>query len=189
MFACLSSNLHTVWAWQYSSKMKQDLRYTHGDIFETFPFPDGVLSDEDPELTALGEKFFDARRDYMVANGKGMTKFYNDLHAPDCNDPAIVACREFQKEIDDAVLAAYEIDDIDLDIGFHQVGYLPAGKNTRYTMSEDARQKVLARLALLNKERHEAESKSGNASRRVKSVKASNTDALDDLFTALGGGL
>lgn len=188
LFAFLSSDLHTVWAWKYSSKMKQDLRYTHGDIFETFPFPDGVLSGEDTELAALGEEFFNARRDYMIANDKGMTKFYNDLHDPDCDDAAIVACRDLQKKIDDAVMAAYGIDDIDLRIGFHEVDYLPVEKNTRYTMSEEARQMVLARLALLNKERHEAETK-GAASKT--SALTSRRDAnlsQDDLFFANGGG-
>ena len=157
LFSCLSSDLHVVWAWEHGSKMKQDLRYTHGDIFQTFPFPDGVLTDEDAELSALGEKFFGARRGYMIANDKGMTKFYNDFHDPDCNDPEIAACRELQQQIDDAVLAIYGFEDINLDIDFHKVGYLPADKNTRYTISEEARRKVLSRLAALNKERHDAE--------------------------------
>ena len=189
LFACMSSDLHVVWAWEHGSRMKQDLRYTHGDIFETFPFPDGVLSDEHAELAALGEKFVDARRGYMVANDKGMTKFYNDFHDPGCNDAAIVACRELQKQIDDVVLTAYGFDDIDLDIGFHEVGYLPADKNARYTMSEEARQKVLSRLAVLNKERHEVENKNGSADKSGASMKEPIADALDDLFAARGGGL
>ncbi|MBO9460681.1 DNA methyltransferase [Labrenzia sp. R5_0] len=191
VFSVLSSDIHAVWAWFQKTSMGADLHslsYTSGDIFETFPFPDKVLSDDAAELTALGEKFFEARRDYMVATDKGMTKFYNDFHDPGCNDAAIVACRDLQKQIDEAVLATYGFDDIDLDIGFHQVAYLPAGKNTRYTMSEDARQKVLSRLALLNKERHEAESKKGGAGKHGASMKASNTDMRDDLFAAGGGG-
>ena len=189
LFGCLSSNLHTIWAWRYSSKMKQDPRYTHGDIFETFPFPEGVLSGDATELAVLGEKYFDARRTYMVTNNKGMTKFYNDVHDPDCSDAGIVVCRELQKDIDEAVLAAYEIADIDLDIGFHDVGYLPADKNTRFTMSEEARGEILSRLALLNKERHETESMIDSDGKHSKSVNVSDTDALDDLFTMLEGRL
>lgn len=188
LFACLSSDLHVVWAWEHGSKMKQDLRYTHGDIFETFPFPGGVLSNDSTDLASLGAEFFDARREYMVANDKGMTKFYNDFHDPDCNETAIVACRDLQKQIDDAVLVAYEIDDIDLDIGFHEVGYLPADKNTRYTMSEEARQKTLARLALLNRKQHESEANPGSTGKRSGSRRASN-DALDDLFAERGSSL
>ncbi|MBF0245760.1 MAG: hypothetical protein HQL31_10920 [Planctomycetes bacterium] len=29
LFSCLSSDLHTIWAWEHGSRMKQDLRYTH----------------------------------------------------------------------------------------------------------------------------------------------------------------
>lgn len=39
IFALLQSALHTEWAWKMSSSLKQDLRYTPSDIFETFPFP------------------------------------------------------------------------------------------------------------------------------------------------------
>ncbi len=180
LFSCLSSDLHVVWAWEHGSKMKQDLRYTHGDIFETFPFPDGVLSDEDKELSALGEKFFGARRGLMIANDKGMTKFYNDFHDPDCNDPEIAACRKLQNQIDEAVLATYGFEDINLDIDFHKVGYLPADKNIRYTMSEEAREKVLSRLAALNKERYDAEKPTNNSKtskrRKVQPGSASQTD-------------
>lgn len=184
MIACLHSELHAVWAWQYSSKMKQDLRYTHSEIFETFPFPDGVLSDEQAELDGLGKKFFETRRDYIVTNGKGMTKFYNDFHDIACNDAAIIVCRDIQTQINGAVLVAYGFDDIDLDIGFHEVRYLPPDKNTRYTMSEEARQEILCRLALLNKERHEGER--GSAGKRGTSKRVPVVDEQSELFSLQG---
>ncbi|MBF2759130.1 MAG: ATP phosphoribosyltransferase regulatory subunit [Ectothiorhodospiraceae bacterium AqS1] len=184
MIACLSSDLHVVWAWQYSSKMNQRLRYTHSDIFETFPFPDGVLSDEQAELTDLGKKFFNFRREYMIANDKGMTKFYNDFHNPTCSDAAIIACRNIQRKINDAVLVSYGFDDIDLDIGFHQVGYLPPKKNTCYTMSEGARQEILFRLALLNKERHEGETGSAGKRNVIKGMSSINESS--ELFSLQG---
>ena len=40
--ALLQSGIHDVWARKYASTMKQDLRYTPTDVFDTFPFP--VLS-------------------------------------------------------------------------------------------------------------------------------------------------
>lgn len=58
LFACISSDLHTVWAWDNCSRMKQDMRYTHGDIFETFPFPDGALDGANDALAELGERYF-----------------------------------------------------------------------------------------------------------------------------------
>jgi hypothetical protein len=157
LFACLSSDIHVVWAWEHGSRMKQDLRYTHGDIFETFSFPKNVLEGKHEGLNLLGKDFFDLRSDYMVSNDKGMTKFYNDLHDPTLNTLEIRALREKQIELNNAVLSAYGFDDLDPDYGFHHVGYLPEGKNTRFTISEEAREEVLYRLAMLNKTRHQAE--------------------------------
>ncbi|MGF6153709.1 Eco57I restriction-modification methylase domain-containing protein [Pseudomonas fluorescens] len=158
LFACLSSDIHVVWAWEHGSRMKQDLRYTHGDIFETFPFPSRVLDGESKLLSELGEEFFNLRSNYMVENNKGMTKFYNDLHDPANTNSAVQQLRELQSKINQAVIDAYGFDELDLELGFHEVAYLPEGKNTRFTISESVREGLLYRLAMLNKERYELES-------------------------------
>ena len=44
---------------------------------------------------------------------------------------------------------------------FHEVGYLPANDNVRFTISESARIEVLKRLAKLNRERWEEEEAAG----------------------------
>ena len=175
LFSCLSSDIHTIWAWEHGSRMKQDLRYTHGDIFETFPFPAGVLDDQDQLLLQLGERFFSLRSHYMVEENKGMTKLYNDLHDPAITNQTIRQLRELQTKINKAVINAYGFDEIDLEHGFHEVAYLPEGKNTRFTISESVREQLLYRLAMLNKERYEQElaavpniEASGKLSRRVK---------------------
>lgn len=186
LFASLTSDLHGVWAFEHGSRLHERLRYTHGDIFETFPFPEGVLTGEAIELAKLGEEFFVARREYMLAHDKGMTKFYNDFHDPKCNDDSIFTCRSLQEKINETILAAYEINDIYLNMDFQEVGYLPDGKNNRFTMSETARQQILSRLARFNKERHEIEAKTKNAGKHGRSSKASN-DAFGDLFAVQGG--
>ncbi|MCK0154898.1 BREX-1 system adenine-specific DNA-methyltransferase PglX [Alcanivorax sp. S6407] len=171
LFACLSSDIHAVWAWEYGSRMKQDLRYTHGDVFETFPFPDGVLDGDNEALGGLGERYFHERSAYMVENDKGMTKFYNDFHNPAVVTAEIKSLRKLQAELNNEVLRAYGFDDIDLSHGFHGVAYLPEGKNTRFTISEKAREGLLYRLAMLNKARHEAACKNAESKRDVKSVR------------------
>ncbi|WP_423185357.1 Eco57I restriction-modification methylase domain-containing protein [Alishewanella sp. d11] len=157
LFACLSSDIHAVWAWENGSRMKQDLRYTHGDIFETFPFPVGVLDDQDQQLCLLGEKFFYQRSEYMIRENKGMTKFYNDLNDPSNTNPAILQLRELQMRINQEIVNAYGFDEIDLEHGFHEVAYLPEGKNMRFTISEAAREELLYCLSMLNKSRSDAE--------------------------------
>ena len=42
-FCILQSRVHEIWARLLGSSMKDDLRYTPTDCFETFPFPAGVL--------------------------------------------------------------------------------------------------------------------------------------------------
>lgn len=157
LFACLSSDIHAVWAWEHGSRMKQDLRYTHGDIFETFPFAAGVLDDKEKLLSQLGEQFFSLRMHYMIEESKGMTKFYNDLHDPANTNSTVQQLRELQIKINQAVINAYGFDELDLEHGFHEVAYLPDGKNTRFTISESVREQLLYRLAMLNKEKYELE--------------------------------
>lgn len=155
LFATLSSDIHCVWAWEHGSKMKQDLRYSHGDVFETFPFAPGVLEDKNETLNALGEKFFETRAKILRDSNKGMTRFYNDYHDPSILTEALNGLRSQQVEINNEVLKSYGFGDLDLEYGFHQVSYLPKGKNIRFTMSEAAREEVLYRLAMLNKKRYE----------------------------------
>lgn len=102
----------------------------------------------------------------MVENNKGMTKFYNDLHDPTTVTPDIENLRKLRAELSHAVLHSYGFDDVELSHGFHDVAYLPEGKNTRFTISEEAREELLYRLAMLNKAKHEVEVKSSLAGGR-----------------------
>ncbi|MGG7643907.1 Eco57I restriction-modification methylase domain-containing protein [Rhodovulum sp. YNF3179] len=173
LFACLSSDIHAVWAYANGSRLHERLRYTHGDIFETFPFPNGILEGNHEELEDLGRTFFETRRDYMVAQDKGMTSFYNDFHDPSKTTPELEECRTLQAEINEAVIRAYGFEGVDLDYDFHEVAYLPEGKNLRLTMSEVAREDMLCRLTALNKERHEAEP-DGSISKKHAAKKATS---------------
>ncbi len=151
-FGVLQSSLHCIYAWQYSSKLKNDLRYSLSDTFETFPFPKYSSSVE-----RSAWEFHSLREKYMETNQVGLTTFYNFFHGQECHDDTVVKLRNISELIDSELLRAYEWQDIRLEHGFHQVGYLPEGQNTRYTISECARMELLHRLAMLNKERHEAE--------------------------------
>lgn len=97
----------------------------------------------------------------MESDKIGLTQFYNRFHNPEETDSRIAEMRELQVKIDEAVKSAYGWDDLVLEHGFHEVGYLPANDNVRFTISESARIEVLKRLAKLNKERWEEEEKAG----------------------------
>lgn len=156
LFACLSSDIHGVWAFEHGSRLEDRLRYAHGDIFETFPFPDGV-TEGDKSLDDIGRAYFDGRQEYLLRHDKGMTKFYNDLHDELLDTEEVANYRALHAKLSSAVLGKYGFDDIDLCYGFHKVPYLPNKDNVRYTMSEKARLEVLGRLAELNRKRYELE--------------------------------
>jgi hypothetical protein len=161
-FALLQSNLHVVYAWQHSSKMKSDLRYCPADSYETYPFP--VFAEQQQKhLENLGYKLYFLREKKKLSQNIGLTAFYKLYHNRKENSQEIEQARQLQREIDLAILDAYGWNDIDLEHGFHAVGYLPENDNIRYTISEAARIEILKRLAKLNHERWEEEQKNSLA--------------------------
>ena len=115
-FCVLQSRPHEIWARFFGSSMKDDLRYTPSDCFETFPFPDGW--DTDPIFEAAGRSYYDFRAQLMIRNDEGLTKTYNRFHDPYEEDPEIKKLRELHAAMDRAVLNAYGWTDIPIDSEF-----------------------------------------------------------------------
>ena len=103
--------------------MKDDMRYTPSDCFETFPFPAGVLdhaADDSPTtnnrplatLETAGREYYEFRAALMVRNNEGLTKTYNRFHDPDERSPDILKLRELHAAMDRAVLEAYDWHDL-----------------------------------------------------------------------------
>lgn len=103
----LSSSIHDAWAWEQSSTLKADIRYTPSTGFETFPFPET----EGPET----DKIEQAARDMVnersvacqkfVAQGKkvaGLTAVYNAM-----DEGAFTDLRSAHQRLDEAVCRAY----------------------------------------------------------------------------------
>ena len=170
LFSVLSSDIHSIWAWQQGSSLESRLRYTHGDIFETFPFPSRI-DEEDAGLSGLGEEFFEKRKCYMLSNNKGLTKFYNDFHDPDISNAEIDELRGIQCRINELVMDRYGWGDVVLDHGFHDVAYLREGMNMRFTIGEETREEILYRLSILNKERYKEEVRQGLHEKKGSKIK------------------
>ena len=171
-FASLQSRVHEVWARFFGSSMKDDLRYTPSDCFETFPLPPGY--DSAPALDAAGDAYHAHRAAMMIATDKGMTKTYNRFHDPKDRAADIVELRRLHAMMDDAVLRAYGWDDL---AGRAHPGdpanNIPAGEDAPRFLTEDDeddhkyqnrlfwpapfRDELLARLLKLNEERAAAE--------------------------------
>jgi hypothetical protein len=166
-FCALQSRPHEVWARFFSSSMKDDLRYTPTDCFETFPFLEDWTSDS--ALETAGRAYFEHRAALMVKHDEGLTKTYNRFHDPYEGDPGIERLRELHAEMDRAVLAAYGWDDIPIECEFlldYEIDEEEWGKKRkpyRYRWPDDIRDEVLARLIVLNGDRADAEQRSGTA--------------------------
>ncbi|MEW5981114.1 MAG: type IIL restriction-modification enzyme MmeI, partial [Acidobacteriota bacterium] len=141
LLAACQSRPHEYWTRAFGSSMKDDLRYTPSDCFETFPFPfdspsrdpassarSGQAPDLEPAieaaLEAAGREYYDFRAALMVRNNEGLTKTYNRFHDRDHDgtgvagrDPAEVVrdierLRHLHDVMDRAVLDAYGWTDI-----------------------------------------------------------------------------
>ena len=161
-FCALQSRPHEIWARFFGSSMKDDLRYTPSDVFETFPFPRNWTTNL--RLEAAGQAYYDFRADLMVRNEEGLTKTYNRFHDPDERDPDIAELRALHDEMDRAVLDAYGWSDVATVCEFlpeheDEDGGAASGQRRRYRYRwpRPMSDKVLGRLLTLNSERAEAE--------------------------------
>lgn len=106
-FAILQSRVHETWAWLLSSTMKNDLRYTASDCFDTFPFPREAPETVIAELEEVGRVFYNQRARFMAANQLGLTATYNAMKDFECDDERVLNLRRLHEEMDQAVLNAY----------------------------------------------------------------------------------
>ena len=156
-FCALQSRPHEIWVRFFGSSMKDDLRYTPSDCFETFPFPENW--ETHPALEAAGKTYYDFRAELMRENDEGMTKTYNRFHDPDERDPRIARLRELHAVMDRAVLNAYGWNDIPTDCEFlldYEIDEATWGRKKkpyRYRWPDEVRDEVLARLLALNAKR------------------------------------
>ena len=165
-FCGLQSRPHEIWARFFGSSMKDDLRYTPSDCFETFPFP--ANWETHPALEAAGEAYYDYRSALMIENHEGMTKTYNRFHDPEERDPRIAELRRLHAAMDRAVLDVYGWEDIPTDCEFlldYEIDEETWGRKKkpwRYRWPDAVRDGVLARLLTLNAERAASERIAGS---------------------------
>jgi hypothetical protein len=191
-FCALQSRSHEIWARFFGSSMKDDLRYTPSDCFETFPFPENWESHS--ALEDAGKSYYEFRAALMIRNNEGLTKTYNRLHDPDESNAEILKLRELHAAMDRAVLDAYRWSDIPTDCEFlldYEIDEDEWGdrkKPYRYRWPDEVRDEVLARLLELNAERAKKEAGSGAVAAKKRSPKATTKQGpkatdTEDLFS------
>ncbi|GAA1882129.1 Eco57I restriction-modification methylase domain-containing protein [Streptantibioticus ferralitis] len=156
--AFLTSSFHYLWAVQWGSSLKGDLRYSPSDVFDTFALPE-----ETSRLAAAGSDLESAQRELMAARNIGLTKLYNLVHNESEQAADIQALREAHIEVDEAVAEAYEWSDLTLKHGFQETR-----QGKRFTIDPTAQTEVLDRLLELNHARYKQEQEAGLHSSKAK---------------------
>ena len=162
-FTYLQSRIHEIWVRLTSSTLEDRQGYRPTDCFETFPF---VQQRTDlGSFEELGKHYYEARATTMVATGMGLSDTYNRFHDPDERHTDILALRELHDAMDRAVLDAYGWADIkprcefllDYEDEEDEETTSRRKKPWRYRWPDEIRDKVLARLLVLNAERAKQE--------------------------------
>lgn len=148
----LSSGFHFRWVVRHASSLETRTRYSPSDVFETFvqpPYSDAVSD--------VAQRLDESRRNLMVSEWIGLTTLYNRIHDSTNQDRDIRQMRALHRDLDHAVQAAYDWDDLNLDHGFHNV----RGAGVRYTFAPETADEILDRLLELNRDRYQAEVAAG----------------------------
>ncbi len=90
--------------------MKDDLRYTATDCFDTFAFPESFRTSD--ALEQIGRSYYDSRSELMEQLSLGVTSAYNRFHDPHEQSEGILELRRLHGLMDGAVLRAYGWDDL-----------------------------------------------------------------------------
>ena len=149
-FCVLQSRIHETWFRFFGSSMKDDLRYTPSDCFETFPFPNNWTYNG--ALERAGEAYYKYRASLMVEERQGLTAIYSRFHEPNESSARIITLRTLHSRMDAAVLEALGWTDIrptsspvpDYRIG--DADHHPRKRRMKYQWTEDTHMEVLARL-------------------------------------------
>ena len=180
----MQSRVHEVWARFFASSMKDDMRYTPSDCFETFPFPKGFETDAVLELNA--RDYYEFRTALMVRNNEGLTKTYNRFHDPNETSSDVLRLRELHAAMDRAVLDAYGWIGMksacEFLLDYEEEGEDENGaaskkrKPWRYRWPDEFRDEVLARLLSLNRDLSEKEAIAGKVVEPTTAVVPTRSD-------------
>lgn len=172
-FAVLQSRIHAPWAWLLSSTLETRLNYAASDCFETFPFPEPDPRVVIPLVESAGQVLYETRGMYMADTQQGLTKTYNALKDPACDEARVVELRRLHESMDAAVLEAYGWTDLVVP------PYCPKSDVDRAALQafED---EVIDRLYVLNAERAREEGRLGVTAKRTASEDSEDANGVDD---------
>ena len=160
-FTILQSRVHAAWAYGETSSFRTYIRYNPTQCFETFPFPEAGPRALTGALENIGKQLYETRAKYMVDTDQGLTRTYNALKDPECEDERIFELRRIHEEMDRTVIDAYGWADLEVP------PYCPLN-GEEVAAVEVFNDDVIDRLYVLNAERAADEERLGLAKTSVK---------------------
>jgi len=145
-YSLLQSNIHESWVRKNSSTLESRNRYNPSDCIETFPFPQSPTKNQIQSAEINGTEYHEHRRQVLLKRQIGLTPLYNLFNDPSCTDIDIQEFRELHAAMDNAILACYGWQDIQLNHNFYQ----NERGQIRFTIAPEARIELLNRLLELN---------------------------------------
>jgi hypothetical protein len=142
-FGVLTSTPHWAWALRYGSSLGDTVRYTPTDVYETFALP--VYTEA---VSAAARRLDDHRRGLMIDRAEGLTVTYNRVNERGETARDVEELRRLHVALDEAVVAAYGWDDLQLNHGYHETRF-----GVRYTAAPETQSEMLDRLLELNHDR------------------------------------
>lgn len=146
MWGVLNSSIHEQHTYTYSTRMALTLRYIPSACFGFFPFPN---KNNLQTIESISQRYFDSRQRIRIKLGVNLRELYQKFHDPNETSTDFLELRNLHIELDQAVVKAYQWPDISLDHAF-----IETKQGIRFTVSEKARLDIIARLGVLNHERH-----------------------------------
>src|SRR5206468_2855506 len=122
-------------------------------------------------LESIGEEYHQARARKMRTLSVGVTTLYNRFHDTNEAGTDIARLRELHVDMDRQAASAYGWTDLHLGPDFRQTK-----QGVRFTISEQARQAILARLLRLNHERYQDEVRRGLHDKKKRRRSAGDDD-------------
>jgi len=151
-FSVCQSFAHEVWARLYSSRLEVRFKYSPGNNYETFAFPE-----IDKCLQRLGGDLPHARRELMTVESVSLLKSCNCFNTNTKWVTRIEALRALQREMDSAVAHAYDWEELNLQHSSHEMSCLPESDCVRFIILETTRAQVSHSLLELSRQLYEEE--------------------------------
>jgi hypothetical protein len=145
-FVLLQSNIHEIWINKRASTLGIGIRYTTTDCFNNFSFPKSPAKEQINTAEKIGTEYYEHRHQIMLNRQIGLTSTYNLFNDSECNDADIQKLRDLHAAMDNAILACYGWQDVELKHNFYQ----NERGQTRFTIAQEARIELLNRLLELN---------------------------------------